>query len=234
MNAGIAQDDGKVRVGRGQLELDGAVAVLGHLGNLPQIGFGRRLRILRQMAIERIDHVVGVERLAAVEGHALAQLEGPFCRVIVGFPTGRQPWHGAQIRTAIDHQVINRKAAQNVGRRIELGGIERIDVLGRLDADRDSAAFLRLLRLGGRRDQARQNRGADTGGGHTPGKLAPRNAPLDEQFGEIIGFQHECLPFVSRSPFTGRISPKIKTVITHFKRLLAVCKAALCRLHPGA
>ena len=73
----IGDHVGEVGVARMQLEHHAVAAVGADLGHVAQHGLGRRAGFLPEVMLDRGDHIVGGQGLAVVEGHALAQFEGP-------------------------------------------------------------------------------------------------------------------------------------------------------------
>ena len=103
------------------------------IGRLDAVGIEEgqhRLRAAAELriehALEGIDHVGGGEILAAVELHALAQMEGPGQPVIRHRPVGRQLRQDLEIVVDIDQAVVDGEGVIGIVAGVHVGGIHRL------------------------------------------------------------------------------------------------------------
>ncbi len=106
----------KDRVELAQVEFDGGFVDL--LGLAQRIGIVRDLRGLFLGALHREHDVVGGQRPAVVELHALAQFEGPLQRAVL-LPLGGERRHEGQLLVARDKEFVD-LAVQRIRERLVL------------------------------------------------------------------------------------------------------------------
>ena len=109
--------------------------------------------LLVQQALEGVDHVGGGEVLAAMEFHAIAQLEGPGQAVVRHAPFGRQLRQDVEIVVDIDQAIIDRERMIGVVAGMHVGGIHRLLLAAPLVSQHLHAFIAR-----GRERRARQPR----------------------------------------------------------------------------
>ncbi|MNJ40919.1 hypothetical protein D3C77_358240 [compost metagenome] len=102
---------GKVDVARMQLEHHGIVALGANLGDVAEHGLGCRGGLVAEVMLDRSYDIVGVQGLAVVEGHALAQGEGPDPCIGAQFPALGQFRNGAAIHGDFAEGVVHRREA---------------------------------------------------------------------------------------------------------------------------
>ena len=122
---------------------------------------GRGFRALGHVHLQRFDHVIGAERLAVVEGHALAQVEGPGLGVGRGFPVVRPVRPPAiRQRPLRSGSRTPRPAALAIMKRSEWVRPSQLsEVLAPVETDPQPTAALGLCA------QRQAGRGQNTGGG---------------------------------------------------------------------
>ncbi len=154
---GVGRLDGEVIVAQGEAKIGVAVfqhddhfvlAVGAHFIHLLQQGFGRRIGTLAAMPVERLDDILGLQRLAIVELHAAMQLESPgggIGRSIPGFrqlrhqlgmfviaqqrvaqqPLGGQLRHGIRQQARVQRIRRRRPRSADPQQAADLGGLRR-------------------------------------------------------------------------------------------------------------
>ena len=130
----VAEQVGEPRVG--DLELEAHRMAVGCLHAVDDLEIDARHRADRRIenALDRREHVLGVEFAAVMPLHALAQLEGPGLEVVAAGPAlgqiGLQLAVPGDLGQAAEHQEVDEIFLADLG----LGRIERVDV----GADRDA------------------------------------------------------------------------------------------------
>ena len=87
---------------------------------------GTRSGFLVEQALEGVDHVGRGEVLAAVEGHAVAQLERPGQAVFRYRPFRRQLRQHVEIVVDIDQAIVDREGMIGIVAGMHVGGIHRL------------------------------------------------------------------------------------------------------------
>ena len=124
----VADDVGEVGVPAGEGDHHRILAFHLDLRDRLQQGLGRRLRVLVPVVVDRSHHIVGVEGLAVVELHPLADLEAPSPGIGGCLPALRQlrfePVDGdlgeVVVLSIVEHRhvvVLERRGVQRVGGR---------------------------------------------------------------------------------------------------------------------
>ena len=141
----VRQEVGEVGVAGGEHELHLVVAELLHLLDRAHDGLGGGLGALLGMDRQRLQHVVGVEVLAVMERHALAEVEGPglgvgrrlpaFGELALERPVGRD------LGQAVEHRAVRQHDHEAVGMRAPVPAVGGV---GARDAHAQRAAVLRL------------------------------------------------------------------------------------------
>ena len=162
----VAQRDGEIGVAAVERDHQHVRPVGLHVDDRRQKRLRRRFGAFLDVFAERIDDVLGVQRLAVVELDALAQLEGPFAGVVGRFPLDRQVRHDVHVAVQIGQAVVHLIGALDVR---AVGHLRRIEGLLRSGVFRghvDLAALDRRLRhTGARQHAAGRRRGHAQGPG---------------------------------------------------------------------
>ena len=108
----------EVGIPRMQLEHHRIAALGADAGDIAEHGLGGRGGVLAQMVIDRGHHVVGGEAFAVVEGHALAQVEGPDSRIRGRFETFGQFGNRGAVHGNFSQRVVHRREADK-GERVD-------------------------------------------------------------------------------------------------------------------
>src|SRR5882724_1516787 len=152
------------------------------------------------MQVQRIDDVVGIERLAVVEGDALAEVEDPFGGAGLRFPALGQLRYRLVVGAVLDEAIHQGEAdLQRDGVRIGRD-VQAVGGAAAGHAEPERAALLRLVghaRLG---EQGRGQGRADAERRRAAHEIAPADAALRDLLRPILEFSHLCLPAFAVMP----------------------------------
>ena len=189
-----------------------------------------RLRAFAAMQVDRVDDVVGVQRLAVAEGDALADVAHPFRRIVAGLERLEQLGLNLVLVVDLDQPV------EDAGGDVDHHGVEigpDIHAVGGAAAGRTDAqvaALHRRLRVAGLRQHAARQRGGDAERRRASHELAPAYAAVGGGQLQLFPLIHARSPSslsMALSPFSARR----RSVGSHGRRQSPVC-ATLCRTTP--
>ena len=206
----VADQVREVGAAAGQLEHHRVLAVRLDVLDRGDDALGGRLGILAAVMVERGDDVVGIERLAVVELHALAQLEGPGRGIGRSVPALGQLADEIAVRRDFG-QVVAQLAETDVDH-VAVEGLRRIEHVARAaagDGDPQPPALLgRRPRLAGERARRRRR---NTKRGRAEQEITAVDPPFSKALFEVLDLRGHYRPpgtfFQSPSTLSLRYPP---------------------------
>ena len=202
----VGEQEWQVGVGVGHFDDDGVVAFGTHIADSGEHALGRGLGVLAAVHVDRVDHVLNGHSLSVREFDALANLEAPDLRVGAGLPAFREVRGRRAVRTDIDDAVPDGPADGNHRRVVVLGGVERVDRVGAVQAAEHVTAALGCI---GQRVSGPQGAGR-----------RDRDSPLRSCSREIHASSDSCRRACARSRFVSSL-PSPFLITTQAKRNLS-------------